>query len=209
MAILDSSFQSPTITSVILFSLLFPLLSINSQICVGFFGEAVYESCIEGITMWLLVLAVVIQVDGYCVSAVVQRGASLLKLHRGSSVSAFQSDIFKTPVFKDQDREHTDQFLQETFLTVRTIRSVWNRKGIVGQEIGVMTACSWKQKEFLWFLVCRFALFIVSFYLSFKKHGVCVGYFKELILTSYLKQMTGFTCNCFGYQRAEQDILSN
>lgn len=148
-------------------------------------------------------MAVVVQVDGYRVSAAVQRGASLLKLPRGSSVSAFQSDIFKTPVFEDQDREHTDQFPQETFLTVRTIRSVWNRKGIVGKEIGVMTA------SFFGFWCVRFALFIVSFYLSFKKHGVCVGYFKELILTSYLKQMTGFTCNCFGYQRAEQDILSN
>lgn len=72
---------------------------------------------------------------------------SLLKLHRGSSVSAFQSDISSTPVFKDQV-QYTDQFLQETFLIVRTIGSVWNRKGIVGQEIGVMTACLWKQKEF-------------------------------------------------------------
>lgn len=41
----------------------------------------------------------------------VQRGASHHKLLRDSSVSAFQSDSFST-----QDEEHTDQFLQETYL---------------------------------------------------------------------------------------------
>ncbi len=35
-------------------------------------------------------------------------------------------------------------------------------------------------------------MFIVFFYLSFKKHCVCLGYLKKkLILISYLKQMTG------------------
>lgn len=95
-----------------------------------------------------------------------------------------------TPVFEDQDKEH--RFLQETIFPycsdcrkfLELERSCgprdWSNDGLF-VEINV------------WFLVCRFALFV--FYLSFKKHCVCVGYFKELILTSYLKQTTGLLVN--------------
>ncbi len=105
MAILDSSFQSLAITSFMLWRFLFLFLSSNSQIIFwGGGAKAVNESCNEGVIMWLHVLAVVVQVDGYFVVR-----------HISNFSKAAQSAPYRlsTPVFKDQDKQHTGRFLQE------------------------------------------------------------------------------------------------
>lgn len=93
-------------TSFMLFSFLFPFLSSNSQICAFFvfFCKAVNESCNEGITMRLLVLAVVVQVDGYFV---------VRHISNFSEAALSAPYRLSTPVFKDQDKQHTDRLLQE------------------------------------------------------------------------------------------------